>query len=163
MKGFLIATGILLLIVAGSCTRDDQRSVTTDLGIMEDIIRKHLLRGGKLARGPSETPRLPETEYTAAFAVIRRDASADLKALLRDPKYRNTVISLDYIIRNYLKVDGFMEESTYPAPGTLTIGQYVAGMNGFLRGLSPELREFLNESDPAAFWELFLRFRRGHN
>lgn len=133
-----------------------------DLGVMRNIIEKHLLTGGRLARGDLQAPRLSDAEYAAAFEKVRQSCGSELMALLRAPGYVNVVLNFDRFIRNYLNEDGStMTRGADFAPGSLTVEQYIEAANRFTTAMSPELKTLMNTSNPSILLRLDRMIRGG--
>jgi hypothetical protein len=126
-----------------------------DLGVMAEIIRIHLLPGGKLARSSLQMPSLPDEEYRRAFDTVRQTATPQLRALFQDRASVNVVLNFDRIMRNYLNEDGTtMSRGVDPAPGTLTVEQYIKSGNVFVASLTPSLRTAMNNPDQSSLDQL---------
>ena len=119
-----IAGIIAVALAVGRPHVTEPPSPIDDIGIMADIVKRHLLPGGRLSRGLTQAPALSGEEYAAAAAAIRRRASPELKSLLRDPSQVRVVLNADRFVRNYLNEDGrTMVRGNEAAPGTLLLEQ----------------------------------------
>ena len=75
---------------------------------------------------------MQQNDYNKAFKVALSAANSNLKNLLKSRESDKAILNMEKPIRNYLQVDGVnMMRGHDPAPGNLTIKQYISGLNTF--------------------------------